>query len=126
MNDANRSFSIVMTHWVRLHAPVNKRGFAFKLNCNNRYFVRTSFLFQLQGYFLIIRLSLKTHFLGVTVLRLVAVLAFAKWHFRNTCMGAVSIGKRTGAAKYCKHYKFCEIVPNKLNNISDPSFSKHG
>ena len=124
MNEADRSFSIVMTHWVRLHAPVNKRSFAFKLNCNNRYFVRTSFLFQLQGHFLIIRLSLKTLFLGVTVLRLVAVLAFAKWHFRD--MGAVSIGKRTGAAKYCSHYKFYEIVPNKLNNISDPSFSKHG
>ena len=37
INEANESFSIVMTHSPRLHAVSNKRSFACRLNCNNSY-----------------------------------------------------------------------------------------
>ena len=36
-NEANRSFSIVLTYKPRLHVAVNNRGFARERNCDNSY-----------------------------------------------------------------------------------------
>ena len=37
IHEANWSFYLVLTHYSRLHAAVNKRGFAYRLNYNNSY-----------------------------------------------------------------------------------------
>lgn len=34
-HDARESFSVVLTHWPRLRATVNKRSFPCRFNCNN-------------------------------------------------------------------------------------------